>query len=116
VTGTNLESGKSQLFSVIDTPDFPVADAIRISMGIPGAYKPYAIRKGPYKGLWIDGGLVNNVPFYEFESRPGRNPKTLALRLEIEKNVEIQGFVDLLVRWFMTGFLGLMRLTKPGSG
>jgi len=106
VTGTNLESGKSQLFSVDETPNFPVADAIRISMSIPVAYKPYIIRKGSYKGVWVDGGLLNNVPFYEFESRPGENPKTLALRLEIEKNVEIQDFVDLSVRWFMTGFLG----------
>jgi predicted acylesterase/phospholipase RssA len=81
VTGTNLESGKSQLFSVDETPDFPVADAIRISMSLPGIYKPYAIRKGSYKGVWVDGGLLNNVPFYQFESRAGENPKTLGLRI-----------------------------------
>lgn len=106
VTGTNLESGKSQFFSVIETPDFPVADAVRISMGLPAVYKPYKIPNGRYKGVWVDGGLLNNIPFYEFEKRPGENPKTLALRLEMEKYEEIQDFGDLFVRWFLMGFMG----------
>src|SRR5262249_36487708 len=38
VTGTNLETGKSELFSNDTTPFFPVADAIRISMGLPLVY------------------------------------------------------------------------------
>ena len=92
VTGTNLLTGKSQVFSHIDTPWFPVADAIRISMGIPFVFKPIVISKDDpalsdhpeLRGCWVDGGLLNNTPFREFDDRPGKNPKTLALRLEVE--------------------------------
>lgn len=95
VTGTNLATGKSVVFSYLDTPKFYVADAIRISMGIPFAFKPVIIQepKSPRlipggsqgkSGVWVDGGLLNNIPFREFNDRPGDNPKTLALRLEFE--------------------------------
>jgi predicted acylesterase/phospholipase RssA len=89
VTGTNLLTGKSEVFSHLDTPGFSVADAVRISMGIPFAFKPVIIDDstagvGQSKGVWVDGGLLNNVPFREFDDRPGANPKTLALRLDIE--------------------------------
>jgi NTE family protein len=92
VMGTNLATGKSQVFSHIDTPWMPVADAVRISMGIPFVFKPIRIGKDhplvadhpELIGCWIDGGLLNNIPFREFDDRPGPNPKTLALRLEIE--------------------------------
>jgi hypothetical protein len=92
VMGTNVATGKSQVFSHIDTPWMPVADAVRISMGIPFVFKPIRIQKGDpitadhpeLIGCWVDGGLLNNIPFREFDDRPGPNPKTLALRLEIE--------------------------------
>src|SRR5206468_8643375 len=44
-TGTNLRSGKTQLFSKKDTPHFPVADAVRISMSLPWVFKPYVIKR-----------------------------------------------------------------------
>jgi len=70
----------------------PVADAVRMSMGIPFVFKPIRIRSDhplaadhpELVGCWVDGGLLNNIPFREFDDRPGPNPKTLALRLEME--------------------------------
>jgi predicted acylesterase/phospholipase RssA len=92
VIGTNLLTGKMQVFSHVDTPWVPVADAVRISMGIPFCFKPVVIPithpivpvHPELRGCWVDGGLLNNTPFREFEDRPGANPKTLALRLEVE--------------------------------
>jgi predicted acylesterase/phospholipase RssA len=105
VMGTNIATGKSQVFSHIDTPWMPVADAVRISMGIPFVFKPILIKKDDplardhpeLIGCWVDGGLLNNVPFREFDDRPGPNPKTLALRLEIEPGpADIQTLGDFL--------------------
>jgi predicted acylesterase/phospholipase RssA len=67
--GANLSTGKSVLFSWKHTPYFPVADAVRISMGLPLAYKPYVINQRvpgwPPCGTYIDGGIWNNLPFRE---------------------------------------------------
>jgi predicted acylesterase/phospholipase RssA len=67
--GANLSTGKTVLFSWKHTPNFPVADAVRISMSLPGAYKPYVISQRvpgwPPCGTYIDGGLWNNLPFRE---------------------------------------------------
>ena len=71
VTGTNLTTGKTVLFSADETPDFPVADAVRISMSLPFIFKPYVIderRKGfPPCGVYVDGGVFNNSPLHAFD-------------------------------------------------
>jgi predicted acylesterase/phospholipase RssA len=111
VTGTNLLNGKTHVFSSRDTPDFAVADAIRISMGIPFAFKPVVIRDDGHApkgeiGVWVDGGLLNNLPFREFDDRAGANPKTLALRLDFEKTVPIESFQDFLSHYLTLALLG----------
>src|SRR5215472_14773292 len=63
VSGTDLRAGKSEMFSKHHSPDFIVADAIRISMGIPFVFKPVIIPNGKYRGVWVDGGVFNNLPF-----------------------------------------------------
>lgn len=106
VTGTNLRNGQTQLFSREDTPHFPVADAIRISMSLPIVFKPYVISQrsdstDPPCGVYVDGGVWNNLPFRELDSNPpsdkpptsaavsstktgvGLTPRTLGLRLEL---------------------------------
>ncbi len=81
MSGSNLSTGRSEIFSAKTTPAFPVADAVRISMGFPIAFKPVVIsdarREGltdPSKGLqsrdlngfWIDGGMFDNIPAAAF--------------------------------------------------
>lgn len=102
VTGTNLTIDKTILFSCDETPDFPVADAIRISMSLPFVFKPYVIkeeRKGyPPCGLYVDGGVFNNSPLHAFDDEiwakqeeAQRNSfslplsKAIGLRLEFEE-------------------------------
>lgn len=77
VTGVNLSTGRPQIFSLENTPTFPVAEAISISMNIPFLFKPVWIQgwRGAkaqevqkYRGFWIDGGLLNNYPIHAFDT------------------------------------------------
>ena len=87
LTGTNLTSGKSMMFSKWDTPWFPVAEAVGISANLPIIFKPVHVKRNrnvEYDGKWVDGGLLNNLPLHAFDRfAPGRalHPKMLALRL-----------------------------------
>ncbi len=78
ITGTNLTTNRSLYLSTYHTPDFPVADAVSISMNLPIIFKPvyvdYLVHKGQsnsynelYKGLWVDGGMLNNFPIHAFD-------------------------------------------------
>jgi hypothetical protein len=131
VMATNLETLKSVLFSHLTTPNFPVATAVRMSMGIPGVFKPVRItdddrafastRKSELsitelKGLYVDGGLLNNIPLrvadylvHRLKSGATQSreqptvlrPSTLGLRLEVEKPKSIQSLGDMLQVWPM---------------
>lgn len=102
ITGSNLTTGKTVFFSAKETPKFPVADAVRISMSLPFIFKPYVIQEKKYGyppcGLYVDGGVFNNSPLHAFDDEiwskqdeAKRNAfslplgKTLGLRLEIDK-------------------------------
>ena len=105
ITGTNISKQKPFYFSSAFTPDFPVGEAVAISMSLPLFFKPVYVdsnvnKNEPllreiYRGLWVDGGFLNNLPIHAFdwEGRdpivPGEpvpelvelNPGTLGLRL-----------------------------------
>jgi len=71
ISGTNMTAGKNLIFSLDETPQFPVSEAVGISMNIPGVFKPIFIDNQvsnvPLSGLWVDGGLLNNLPFGAFD-------------------------------------------------
>ncbi|HMU20601.1 MAG TPA: patatin-like phospholipase family protein [Bacteroidia bacterium] len=78
VTGTNVTKKAPLYFSVYHTPDFPVTEAIGISMNFPLLFKPiyvdYRVHKEmdetyneKYHGLYVDGGMLNNLPFHAFD-------------------------------------------------
>jgi len=106
--GTNLATQKSWEFSAVKTPGFPVADAVRISMGIPIPFKPVVRPSGTLEGVWVDGGVANNSPFRVFDHEPGENPKTLILRLGDDPQPEkIEGLFSLVKCWTAFGFTGI---------
>jgi predicted acylesterase/phospholipase RssA len=86
LTGVNVSTKKSQLFSHKTTPDFPVAVAAAISMNVPILFKPVRL-VNPYidltgtgnkvdEGYWVDGGVQNNLPLHAFddlEDNPNRD-------------------------------------------
>jgi predicted acylesterase/phospholipase RssA len=129
VTGTNLSLGKTIIFSQERTPEFPVADAVRISMGLPFVFKPYVISKKidgfPPCGTYVDGGVFNNLPFREFEGETGRvintsppaqgavalasveaTNHTLLLRLGLVESNKINNFWLLFKNALKTGIMG----------
>lgn len=141
LTGTNITNGIPLYFSKERTPDFPVADAVAISMNLPIIFTPIwnegpvyidyeqfykkLARKGMksinkdwtkytnmYKGLYIDGGVTNNLPLHSFDDIEDpfsnfidpRNPLknlpansgVLALRLtEGKPTIKSEGNVDI---------------------
>ena len=123
LTGTNLSTGLTEVFSATTTPSFPVSDAVRISMGLPFIFKPYVISKksadGPPCGTYVDGGLWNNLPFREFEgeglsslftpkSAPGPMAveKTLLLRLEVNAGKKVKNLWAMLKATLPGGLFG----------
>lgn len=126
VTGTNLTIGRTIVFSVDETPNFPVADAVRISMSLPFIFKPYEIteeKEGwPPLGVYIDGGVWNNLPMrlfdgeieskreqankFSYSIKPGN---TLAIKLALDPRNEVTNIFSMLK--ILTYDYGLM-----GSG
>ncbi|MEA2342369.1 MAG: hypothetical protein QOF63_538 [Thermoanaerobaculia bacterium] len=85
VISTNVTLGKPKIFSGKHTPDFPLVDAICMSMAIPGAFRPTFVdaivdlekmqsgRKEDvaylrdYMGFFADGGTTTNFPLHAFD-------------------------------------------------
>ncbi|MFE2124603.1 patatin-like phospholipase family protein [Rhodococcus aetherivorans] len=103
ITGVNVTRRRPAMFSRRLTPDFPVADAVAISMNLPVIFKPARIdavvpttvfNADPlaYQGFWVDGGVLNNLPLHAFDANftdsaraasgtEPLNPNIVALRL-----------------------------------
>lgn len=83
VTGVNISRREPRYFSVWHTPNFPVVEAVALSMSIPLVFKPMyiegGVRKGDtpqniaYQGLYVDGGMLNNYPVRAFDTIEKRN-------------------------------------------
>lgn len=78
MTGTNLSTRRPMIFSGVESPDFPVAEAVAISMNLPIVYKPVAVTarvngEDHYQGLYVDGGLLNNLPIQHLTIGPRRD-------------------------------------------
>jgi NTE family protein len=103
-TGANVTQNRMYYFSKRDTPEFPVIEAVAISMNLPFLFKPVYLetdmpvsKRNPkadgYHGYWVDGGLLNNLPLHAFDDAPDNprksedpdlrplHPGVLALRL-----------------------------------
>lgn len=59
---THFHTLREFTFNVDNTPNVLLLDAIFASMSIPLVYKPYKIGNE----LYIDGGLINNIPVTQF--------------------------------------------------
>lgn len=110
VAGTNLETRTSFYFSKDSTPDFPVALAVRISMSLPIIFKPVVFRTafaGAPAGVWVDGGVKDNLPMRVFEAdAPGALDRTFAVRLS-QETTTVNGFMDYTNALLNTMMVGL---------
>lgn len=85
VLTSNLSTGESVIFSKETTPDFEVAQAVRISAGFPGLMTPFELN-GEY---YVDGDLAK--PYALSQISPLLNPnksRVLEFRLEGSKKQE----------------------------
>ncbi|WP_298417316.1 patatin-like phospholipase family protein [uncultured Kordia sp.] len=105
VTGTNLSTQEPKLFSIYHTPDFPVIEAVSISMNLPFIFRPVYINgpvkfyKDPdynlsYRGLYSDGGIITNLPFRVFYTLKNISiSKTQAgVKREVVKEIPVCAF------------------------
>lgn len=85
IVSTNVTTNRPMEFSREKTPDFPLVDAVSMSMSIPGAFKPTLVnaivdfsRKDTgkdsdeeylrsYQGFYVDGGATNNLAIHLFD-------------------------------------------------
>ena len=65
MTGTNLSTGYSEVFSIERHADMPLASAVRISMSIPLFFA--AVRFGENNDVYVDGGCIRNYPIKLFD-------------------------------------------------
>ncbi len=94
IVATNISRHRPEVFSLKNTPDVAVADAVRLSMSIPLYFE--ALRfDGTHFGdgdYYVDGGLYDNYPLELFDDKScvansakyaqGANWETLGLFLE----------------------------------
>jgi NTE family protein len=67
VVGTNLSMQMPAIYSADTTPDFPVWEAVRISMSIPLFFA--AIKQVPGTQVFVDGGVTWNYPLDLFDDK-----------------------------------------------
>ncbi|MBL7962353.1 MAG: patatin-like phospholipase family protein [Flavobacteriales bacterium] len=78
VTATNISNHLPLYFSVWHTPDFPVIEAVAMSMNFPLVFRPVyvnmpvrgndKVQADRYRGLYVDGGMLNNYPIRAFDT------------------------------------------------
>jgi WD40 repeat protein len=77
--GSNLTTGKYEIFSHLHTPDMIISDAVRISISIPIVFYPHKyyiknelnkriIKPNKENIFYVDGGLLNNYPIRIFDT------------------------------------------------
>jgi len=109
-TGTNLSKQRLEIFSYENTPDMPVALAVRISSGIPLYFEPVALDNQlqrikrsdtvSFINYYVDGGMLCNYPISMFDScdagctnpllcdKVKFNPKTIGIKLERSQQID----------------------------
>ncbi|XMB85214.1 patatin-like phospholipase family protein [Mycoplasmatota bacterium WC44] len=117
ITGTDISTNSSMLFSYETTPHMEVAEAVRISMSIPLFFESVKVdefmKSKRMSHIYSDGGVMRNFPINLFDSRffkdkivDGVNIQTLGARFrckyrydEINNIVEyIENLVKSLIR------------------
>lgn len=99
---TNLDTGKSEIFSAATSPMVIVSEAIKASTSIPFFYEAATI--SGRKALYVDGGMMKNYPIDIFDDlEPRRNTIGLyptQLTLTAIDKVQYGNIIDYLLQNF----------------
>lgn len=99
VTGSNISRNRLEVFDCDNTPTMPIATAVRISASFPGVFKAVEWNNGQSLDIYMDGGLMNNLPSFIFNQRKylplgfefndhAANPGILNLKIDTREEVE----------------------------
>ena len=119
VVAADIVTGTTRIFGGLEDADMAVADAVAASACYPGVFAPVAIGDGMY----VDGGLVSNLPAWVFDAERGDDPgfvPTFGIRfvdLEVASNDGWRGPSDLLKfgrRLMDTALSGASQLESRG--
>lgn len=90
VCGTNLNTASATVFSPDNTPEVPIAHAMRITMSIPLFFA--AVKGGKQQRDWlVDGGVLNNYPLWLFDNETFLEDKSLQKKVAEKKLVATSG-------------------------
>lgn len=64
---TNLNQMCSEYCHAKTTPDMPIRVAVRMSMSLPGVYKPVRYKKDQHDDVYVDGSLLCSYPVHCFD-------------------------------------------------
>ncbi len=81
IVSANLSQRRLHLFSAERTPTTPTADAVAASICLPIIFAPWFIDGE----LYIDGGIVSNLPAWPFDEERELDPEALTIAVEIEE-------------------------------
>ena len=109
-TGTNLSKQQLEIFSFENSPDMPIALAVRISGGVPLYFEPVALNNQLQKikktdtlsfvNYYVDGGMLCNYPISLFDACEGSgtnpllcdkvkfNRQTIGIKLERPQQID----------------------------
>lgn len=117
IIATDLGAASPKIWSTRETPDEPVAFAVRASSSIPGFFQP--VRMGSNR--LVDGGILSNLPAFVFAgSQSGRSlgGRVLAFALQEElKAPDKWGLETLgrrLIGTVVSGATDLQTRIQPG--
>ena len=92
IVATDLVARKLKLFSGSETPEVRVADAVAASGSLPFACSPHEVAS-PHgaaaprhvdKRLYIDGGIVSNLPAWTFDEERALDPDAVTVAISID--------------------------------
>ena len=99
-TGTNLSKQRLEIFSYTHSPNMALAQAVRISSGIPLYFEPVALDDRLQKikktdttsfvNYYVDGGMLSNYPISIFDTCGENNSNSLFCN-ELKFNTETIG-------------------------
>lgn len=82
IIATDVLNMRPVLFDRVNTPEVPICDAVAASIAIPLFFKPVRVRGLPAafgNALFLDGGLVSNLPFWVFSEEKTAFERTYPL-------------------------------------
>lgn len=83
ITGSNINTCKSEYYSKDTTPNMKIKNALRITVSIPFVFKPVV---GDTGDILVDGGTYNNLPMNVF-----RESEDVTLGIRLMSDVDQMG-------------------------